>query len=461
VSTRMFGNLFAFLKPAPLAAQPLTDPEEIDRTYSYWRKRILSSIVVGYSVFYFVRKNLSFAMPAIKKELGIDNEQLGTFLTLNQLLYGVSKLTNGYVADRTNPRYLMPLGLICSAIMNVCFGLGSAVVTLGVFWMINGWFQGMGFPPCVRCLTQWFPARVRGTRFAVCNTAVSIGMAITSVLCGFLVTYNWRLCLFVPAGLAILGAAFLVNRLRDTPPSLGLPTVEEHSGENAAGVPEEAFGPGEFRRFVIHNVFLNPLVWVASFANLFLYIIRQVISDWGPTFLSDTRGAGSLHAGFMVAAFEVAGLAGILLSGWITDKVYRGRAGRACCFSMALCGVCIFFFWKLDTVPLWVSTVLLCGTGFFLYGPQCLVAVIAANLATKRAAATAVGLTGLLGYMSSIFSGKGLGRLVDKYGWDYGFGALVIASAASAALFVVLWNTSYGKPRGPKCPPNGEGCGRA
>ena len=61
--------------------------------------------------------------------------------------------------------------------MNVCFCLSSAVYALGVFWVLNGWFQGMGFPPCARGLTHWFGAGERGTKFAIWNTSHSIGAA--------------------------------------------------------------------------------------------------------------------------------------------------------------------------------------------------------------------------------------------------------------------------------------------
>ena len=50
-----------------------------------------------------------------------------------------------------------------------------------------------------------------------------------------------------------------------------------------------------------------------------------------------------------------------------------------------------------------------------------LVGITAANLATKRAAATAVGFTGLFGYLSTVLSGWGLGKLVEQEGWNAGF----------------------------------------
>jgi OPA family glycerol-3-phosphate transporter-like MFS transporter/OPA family sugar phosphate sensor protein UhpC-like MFS transporter len=86
-----------------------------------------------------------------------------------------------------------------------------------------------------------------------------------------------------------------------------------------------------------------------------------------------------------------------------------------------------------------VSASLLCGAGFFIYGPQALVGTIAANLGTKRAAATAVGFTGLFGYASTILSGWGLGVLVQSHGWDAGFAGLLAVAVVGVLLFALAW----------------------
>jgi OPA family glycerol-3-phosphate transporter-like MFS transporter/OPA family sugar phosphate sensor protein UhpC-like MFS transporter len=106
---------------------------------------------------------------------------------------------------------------------------------------------------------------------------------------------------------------------------------------------------------------------------------------------------------------------------------------------MALAGVAVFFFWKLQLQSELLTTALLGAAGFFVYGPQCLLAVAAANLATKRAAATAIGLTSIFGYASTVLSGWGLGALVQRYGWDAGFVGLIIASAIGTLLFIAAW----------------------
>ena len=121
--------------------------------------------MIGYALFYFVRKNFSITMPALEAELGISKAKLGLFLTLNGVIYGISRFVNGFLADRVSRKKMMAAGLLLSAVVNILIGLspemngifnfldaeGKAtaglVVFIGSLWLINGYTQGMGYPP--------------------------------------------------------------------------------------------------------------------------------------------------------------------------------------------------------------------------------------------------------------------------------------------------------------------------
>ena len=436
---RPLGWLLRSFQPAPPAAVTLTDPGEISEKYQHWQKLVLIFSITGYATFYFVRKNLAFAMPMMARDLGIDKVAFGTFLSLQGVLYGVSKFANGFLADRANARTFMACALVVSAILNVIFGFSSAVVVLGLLWMLNGWFQGMGFPPCARLIANWFPPKQLATKFSIWNSSHNIGSILVALLCGFLVSGywfppNWRLCFFVPAAIALVVAALLWFNLPDTPPSVGLPEFE---GTHVATAPTDS--TGDFKVFLMEKVFRNKYIWLVSCANFFVYTMRYAVFDWGPTLLLEVKHIEIMHGAWMIAGFELFGLIGALLGGWITDRFLGGRAGRACVVYMALAGVSVFLFWKVPPRSEWLTTGLLCATGFFVYGPQCLLAIVAANLATKRAAATAVGLTSIFGYASTTLSGVGLGYLVQHYGWDIGFKALIACATVGTLLFVAVW----------------------
>ncbi len=274
-----------------LAYAQATD-DEIAQRYRFYRPRVLLWSIIGYAMFYFVRKNLSIAMPVMEKQLGISKSSLGIFLTLHGLLYGVSKFANGIIGDRVNAPMFMAMGLFFSAIINIFFGLSASVVTLGVLWLINGWFQGIGFPPCARLLTHWFSPKELATKMSIWNTSHGLGAAAVLVLCGYLIDryHDWRMCFFVPAGLAIITAALVLLNLHDTPASVGLPPV--------AGTGSDAADPLPQSTVLLRRVFSNPYIWLFSMANFFVYVVRYAVFDWGPTLLSESKGVTlQLNAG--------------------------------------------------------------------------------------------------------------------------------------------------------------------
>ncbi|MBI2512755.1 MAG: MFS transporter [Opitutae bacterium] len=417
---------------APAAAAEA--PAQVEKRFHYWQTRTLIATMFGYAAFYFVRKNMSVAMPAIEADLHITKAQLGGFLTAHGVLYGLSKFFNGPWADRTNARYFMVAGLLLSVVANVFFGFSSSVLLLGVAWMVNGWVQGMGFPPCCRLMTHWFPPEKLATKMSIWNTSHSIGAWLALGFCGYIVERaSWRWCFHGPAILCTVAGLILFWMLRDTPSSVGLPEI--HQAKKTAG---EDKGSAEYRAFVREHVFGNPHLWWISFANFFVYILRFAVLDWGPTLLKEMKGFSLQHASWVVIGFEIAGLIGMLIAGWVTDRVFGGRGSRTCVFCMIGGSLAMLAFWKLGTTP-WLTIGFLGLAGFFIYGPQALIGITAANLATNRAAATAAGLTGLFGYLSTLVSGWGLGYLVQRAGWNTAFGALLAIGALGTIMFVLAW----------------------
>ena len=86
------------------------------KRFKYWEFRTMAMCIFGYALFYFVRKNLSIAMPYLNEEMGISKSDLGLFLTLHGLIYGLSKFVNGIWGDRSNARYFLVTGLVFSGI---------------------------------------------------------------------------------------------------------------------------------------------------------------------------------------------------------------------------------------------------------------------------------------------------------------------------------------------------------
>ena len=541
------------------------------KLFNYWQTRTIVVTMIGYALFYFVRKNFSFAMPGLAAEYGISNTSFGIILAVVGLVYGLSRFVNGLIADRMNARYHMSLGLLLCALASFAFGFAPSIlgidigvaphtliILFGVLLVLNNIFQGSGFPPCARLLSHWIPPQELATKMSIWNTSHSIGAGLLAILCGFIMghmgsdvsgdeqkvadmTYNyvtcnlkddikksdihiakvdgidvekqgddvialveytykenwqqgetvsqrlvfghddytaaknlieadpkatpetlarkldmpaaqakalasivalstnagaWQWCFFLPALIALLGALGIFAFLRDTPKSVGLPELE-----NTKTSIENDDDPAAYKKFVREKAYRNRLIWILAIANFFVYIVRFSVLDWGPKFLTEARDMSYSYAGWTVAIFEIFGIIGMLVAGWATDRFFKGRAHRTCVFCMLGTAVFMTVFYLLpnDVHPL-VLICVLAMAGFCIYGPQALIGIAAANQATKKAAATANGLTGIFGYLSVFVSGLGVGMLVDAFGWNYVFLGMIAIAVIGMLVFTLMWS---------------------
>ena len=431
--------LLARLRTQP-PAPAIGDAGEIARMFRYWRVRIMYATTTGYAIFYLVRNNMPMATKSIVDEFHFTNTQWGRVLGAAQIVYAFSKFLSGVVGDRANPRYLLGLALLASAGVNLLFGFGTGLAFFTALWAVNSVFQGVGVPPCTRLLTFWYSPREIGRAWGIWNASHQIGGAVIAVWAGYLVTrFGWRSAFWAPAVVAVLGALWLMNRLRDSPESMGLPPIEVYRErvERPADGPAVPFGE-IFRRHIL----ANGWVWLVSVANFFVYVVRIGILAWGPKFLVEAKGFTLVQAGFSVSAFEIAGIFGAYASGWLSDTAFRGRRGPvAAGFMLCL----IAFTLALLAAPAghaWLMSGIFAALGFFVYGPQMLVAVAATDYATKVASASAVGLTGLFGYLGAAFCSLATGVLVDRYGWDGALWLYVGSAIVGCAMLAVTWNKS-------------------
>ena len=104
------------------------------KKFQYWQYRTIIATMLGYALFYFVRKNFSFAIPGLAAEYGISNTSFGIIMTVVGLIYGLSRFLNGLLADRMNGRWHMSIGLLLCVAASFAFGFSPAIlgVELGV-----------------------------------------------------------------------------------------------------------------------------------------------------------------------------------------------------------------------------------------------------------------------------------------------------------------------------------------
>ena len=439
----MLSQLLAWFQPAP--HQPSLPADQVQRLYPRFRWQIFEAAFLAYSGFYLVRNNFAPVASEIGAALHYDKAMIGDILAGTAIAYGVGKFVMGYFADRSDARKYVAVGMLLTALINFMFG---AVHNYGLhvaLWTLNGFVQGMGYGPCTRGLSHWYSARERGTIFGVWNISHNIGGGIAGFLAAWCAQrWGWPSAFYVPGVIAVAGAAYLFWRMRDTPQSLGLPSVEEYRDDFPPDATESHEKELGARELLLKYILPNRNLWILAMANVFVYIARYSMVDWGPTYLKEIKGASLREGGFSTLVIEFAGAAGMLVMGWVSDKLggFRARVSVIAMIPLVLA------FAAIRLVPanmLWLDMVLFGIIGFFVYTPVMFSGVVSLDLTTKKAVGTAAGFVGFFGYLGRVIQGKGLGWVAQHYGWDAGLVAVLGCTMIGIVLLAFLWNV---RPKG-------------
>jgi OPA family glycerol-3-phosphate transporter-like MFS transporter len=428
----------------PAAHQDRLAAQQVKQLYPQMRWRILESTFIGYATFYLVRNNL----PVVSKEMGqalcYSKTQIGNILALSVMAYGIGRFIMGSFSDRSNPRYFMPLGLLLTACCNFAFGTTSSYPIHLALWTVNGLAQGMGWAPCGRSLSHWFSIRERGTVFAFWNLAQNVGGGLVGLVAAYCTMFlGWRSAFYVPGILAVLCAIYLIVRLRDTPQSVGLPSIEEyHSDYPQSGGRdrEEELGT---RELFVNYILKNRYLWLYAGANFFAYVARYAMLDWGPTYLKEVKHASLGEGGIGTAVLEASAILSTVLVGWLSDKL-GGRRGMICMLCMIPVFIAFIGIIYSPDNKLWMDLILFGIIGFFVYPAVMLLGVCALDVTSKKAVGTANGFISIFGSLGRMVEGKGIGTLAERYGWNTALYGVALSTIVGIVLLMFTWRLAPG-----------------
>ena len=123
-------------KQIPPSIDKVSD-ELIPKKFKYWRWRMFIGMYLGYTIFYFTRKNISPALPLISDKLDIDIIQLGILSSVFYIVYGIGKFISGMFADRANIRMFMAIGLFLASIIHLFIGFLDSLYFIVFIWGLN------------------------------------------------------------------------------------------------------------------------------------------------------------------------------------------------------------------------------------------------------------------------------------------------------------------------------------
>jgi OPA family glycerol-3-phosphate transporter-like MFS transporter len=460
---------------SPLAPHGFDAPE-------FRRARTRNWLVLGllYAAFYMSRYNFAAVMTNLAATFGWTNTDLGVFETAMPLVYGISVVLNGPIADRIGGRKAFLFGAFGVVVMNLLFGLcisfvevpaivagkghDAHVVTAAVLkhglaprtllllmatiWGINGYFQSFGALSIVKVNAQWFHVRERGTFAGIFGVLIRFGLILAfSGVPALAAALPLAYAFWVPG--TVVGVLFVLNYLwmQNSPKEAGFDDLDTGDAQGVDDGKPSSLG------FVLKTVFASPTTWTIALGSMMIGMVRRsTIDSWYPKYFKEVHigsPAGSLasYVPYQTAAWGIAilGIAGGFAFGIASDRVFKGRRAPVVFFGFVGMALILTLFGVIDrTGPgPWAAALLLPVLSMFVNGAHGMIGGAASmDFGGRKAAATAAGLFDGMQYLASSLVGVGMGYAIDHWGWRAWPFVPIPFAIVGALLMTRIWNAT-------------------
>ncbi len=381
----------------------------------------------------------SFLLIPIKMTLGLSDASLSLLLGSTLAATALGGILFGYLADRFGRKTVLSWTILVYSLGTFACGFAQGVWWLLVFRVITGLGVGGEWATGQTLVGETFPARMRARFAGVMQTGAPLGIALASVVGGFLQPalasafgpeWGWRGCFF----LSVLPALLVVVIRRFMPESDVWLERRRRAAEPEGGhLSDLLLTPGLRRLFLLGLV----LALTDMSAYWFTY-------SWMPKYLYDNLGFSMARSGLWMLVAQAGGFLGYLSFGMLAD--WKGRRPAYAGFSLiwAVGLVAITWFWSRIFVWPWLALAFMFmvgfGTGNFSgYGP------IFSEIFPTKVRNTAMGTAFNLARGVQFFTPLIITMVATRYGLGGG-----ISLAAFFAAFTGLWVWTLPETRGTK-----------
>ena len=382
---------------------------------------------VTYASYYLARLNFSIALPLMGEDLQFSKLALGLIGGAFSISYAIGQFINGQLIDSLGAKKIAVIGLILSAAMNLLFGYADLFILFVIIWCINGYAQSTGWPSVVKIISNWFKSGL-GTVGGAFGSCFLVGNTIAWLLLGYITAnFGWRNAFLAPSILLMSMAVLFYLGIEEKP--------KESKHDKKAGKTEAV--KSRFKRIL----FSKEIVTI-SLAYMLLQFVRSGLTLWAPSYLFETYGLPLDVTGYMATAIPIGGIAGSIISGWLSDRAKNFRRTSIIFILILFLSLTLLTFYHAASYGFQVGIALLFLSGLVFYGPHTLiVTVIPMEHRDTYGAASVAGFIDGIGYIGSTFADPLIGWIVDIQGWS-GAVTFWLLSSLIAALLIgsVSWS---------------------
>jgi sugar phosphate permease len=174
---------------------------------------------------------------------------------------------------------------------------------------------------------------------------------------------------------------------------------------------------------------LKPPLVAIALMYFCVKLVRYSFLFWLPLYMTEALRYSPVRAGYASSIFELAGLAGVLLAGYVSEHLWTKSRFPVGAGMMAVLGCLCVLFPFLSRTSDAMNLIAIALTGAFTFGPDTLmVGAGVQDVAPARSMATSAGFVNGVGSLGQLVSPVLVSRLSTAFGWDTLFAALGIAS---------------------------------
>ena len=423
-------------------------PESPIHSSEFKSRRTKNWLVLGltYAAMYMARYNFPLANKALSDTYGWDKAQVGAIISTATLVYGISALFNGPIADRFGGRRAMLIGAIGALIFNIMFGLGAYLGFLGTgplllgylatMWTLNMYFQSYSALALIKVNSGWFHVAERGIFSAIFGSMIQSGRFLVFLLLAtpFVIALPWQWRFFIPAGIVALMALLTFLVVQDSPQEAGL---DDFDPQDATSGDTEKITLA----YVARKVFTNPIAITIAIAEFCTGLVRQGFEQWFPRYMQEVQHLELDNPIFQKNALMVvgAGIAGAFIAGFASDKLFGHRRPPVALIGYLLQVGALYVVWKAPSLQLVIVAFIVNSMAISMVHSM-LSGTASMDFGGKRAAASAAGMFDGMQYVGGSFVGFGMGWMLEKYGWVAWGPSMIGFAALGAILMLTLWN---------------------
>jgi MFS family permease len=395
---------------------------------------VLALIVAAYMITYMDRVNIASAVPVIQKDMGFSMITIGWIFASFRWGYAFFQIPGGWLGDRIGGRRALALVVVWWSVFTSLTAFAWNATSMGVFRFFFGVGEAGAFPIATRSLSRWMLPTERGFAQGITHAASRLGAALTPALVVMMmIRFGWRAPFFFFGLIGLGWAAVWYWYYRDTPAqhsrinAAERQLIEDSLGVRAAGV----------RAVPWRQILRSPSLWTLSLMYFCYGYSIDVYLDWFPKYLNEHRGFNLTQMGIYASLPLLAGAAGDLLGGTMSDR-YAKRFGnlKVARRVVALAGFVLAGVFILPATFTHSSTASVLYSCVAVFGLEVTVGVswaIPLDIAGDYAGSVA-SVMNTFGNLGSAVSPVLLAYLVGLYGWNMPFLVCAALCAGGALL---------------------------